>query len=53
MYDLSEISGSHGSEYEDGCLLGCYTMYSDSIIRVMIITLMMEAVNTSETSVNF
>jgi hypothetical protein len=20
---LSEISGSHGGEYEDGCLLGC------------------------------
>jgi hypothetical protein len=21
-----EISGSHGSEYEDGCLLGCCTV---------------------------
>jgi hypothetical protein len=20
---LSEVSGSHGGEYEDGCLLGC------------------------------
>jgi hypothetical protein len=33
-----EISGSHGGEYEDDCLLG---------------VLLMEAVNTSETSVNF
>jgi hypothetical protein len=22
----SEISGSHGGEYEDGCLLGCYAV---------------------------
>jgi hypothetical protein len=21
-----EISGSHGGEYEDGCLLGCYAV---------------------------
>jgi hypothetical protein len=38
-YPESEISGSHGGEYEDGCLLGCCT-------------LMMEAASTSETSVN-
>jgi hypothetical protein len=25
----SEISGSQGSEYEDGCLLDCCAMYSD------------------------
>jgi hypothetical protein len=23
---LSEISGSHGGEYEDGCLLGCFAV---------------------------
>jgi hypothetical protein len=40
-----QISGSHGGEYEDGCLLGCCTM--------MIIRMMMEAASTSETSVNF
>jgi hypothetical protein len=34
-----EFSGSQGDEYEDGCLLGCCAM-------------MMEAVSTSETSVN-
>jgi hypothetical protein len=34
------ISGSHGSEHEEDCLLGCCA-------------LMMEAENTSETSVNF
>jgi hypothetical protein len=36
----SEISSSHGGEYEDGCLLGCCAMA-------------MEAGSTSETSVNF
>jgi hypothetical protein len=35
-----EVSGSHGGEYEDGCLLGCCAV-------------MMEAVSTSETLVNF
>jgi hypothetical protein len=34
------MSGSHGSEYEDDCLLGCCA-------------LMMEAVSTSEMSGNF
>jgi hypothetical protein len=33
------ILGSHGGDYEDGCLLGCSTP-------------MMEAAQTSETSVN-
>jgi hypothetical protein len=23
---ISEISGSHGGEYEDDCLLGCYAV---------------------------
>jgi hypothetical protein len=36
------ISGPHGDEYENDCLLECCT-----------IPLMMGAVNTSETSVNF
>jgi hypothetical protein len=40
---VSEISGSHDGEYEHGCLLGC----------CVLIALMMEAANTSETSVNF
>jgi hypothetical protein len=44
---LSDISGSHGGEYEDGCLPACA-----SIIRA-IIALMMEAASTSESSVNF
>jgi hypothetical protein len=26
--DRSEISGSHGDEYEDGCILGRCTVYS-------------------------
>jgi hypothetical protein len=38
---LSRILGSHGGEYEDGCLLGCSA------------ALMMEATRTSETFVNF
>jgi hypothetical protein len=37
------ILGSHGGEYEGGCLLGCSA----------IVALMMEAARTSETSVNF
>jgi hypothetical protein len=40
---LSRIWGSHGGEYEDGCLLG----------DVVIIALIMEAARTSETLVNF
>jgi hypothetical protein len=24
--DIGEISGSHGGEYEDGCLLGCFAV---------------------------
>jgi hypothetical protein len=39
---LGDTSNSHGDEYENGCLLGCCE-----------IVLMMEAVNTSEMSVNF
>jgi hypothetical protein len=38
----AEISFSHGDKYEDGCLLGCCTVY---------ITLMMEEVSSSETLV--
>jgi hypothetical protein len=29
---LSEISGSHGVEYEDGCFLGCYAVQSGRIL---------------------
>jgi hypothetical protein len=56
------ICGSHGGEYEDGCLQGVCAMSSKftdvsgvltaSNIRT-IIALMMAAVNTPETSANF
>jgi hypothetical protein len=51
-----EISSSHGAEYEVWSLLGCSAVVTlklatASIIRT--IALMMEAVHTSETSVNF
>jgi hypothetical protein len=42
---FSRIWGSHGGEYEDGCLLGCSA-------RWVLIALTMEAARTSETSVN-
>jgi hypothetical protein len=42
QFENGEISGSHSDEYDD-CLLGHCAMYS----------LTMEAVSTSETSVNF
>jgi hypothetical protein len=42
IIEMSEISGSYGGEYKDGCLLGCCA-----------IALMMESASTSETSVNF
>jgi hypothetical protein len=41
---LGEVSGSHGDEYEDGCLLGCCDKF---------MALMMEAVTISQTSVDF
>jgi hypothetical protein len=56
-----EILGSHGGEYESSEMLLCVVSYkltdvSDirtaSIIRAFIIALMMEAVSTSETSLN-
>jgi hypothetical protein len=60
-----EISGSHG-EYEDSCLLGYCAVLSGRSLPTFqrcllppssgptsIIALMMEAVSTSETSVNF
>jgi hypothetical protein len=53
---ILEISGYHGGNYEDGCLLGCYTVYSGRSLPTSIIkaiTLMMEAGSTSETLVNF
>jgi hypothetical protein len=40
---ICEISGSHGGEYEDGCLLCCCTL----------IALFMGAVTTYGTSLNF
>jgi hypothetical protein len=61
---LFEISGSQGIEYEDERLLGCCAdvvsskmtevseVLAASIIRA-VMTLIMEAVSTSETSVNF
>jgi hypothetical protein len=59
---LSENSGSRGDEYEDDSLLGCCDVtdvsevLTASVIRTIIrafVALMMEAVSTSETSVNF
>jgi hypothetical protein len=54
---ICEISGSHGGEYEDGCLLGCCAVYRSyrgaCSLHHQAITLMMEAANTSEASVNF
>jgi uncharacterized protein YkwD len=57
-----EISGSHGGEYEDNCLLGCCAVVCQkltdvsevlaaSMIKAML-ALMMEAASTSKTSVN-
>jgi hypothetical protein len=45
----AEISGSHGGKYEDDCLLVC------SLVKLTDVSeaLMMEAVSTPETSVNF
>jgi hypothetical protein len=56
---FSRIWGSHGGEYEDGCLLGCSAVKSTnvsedlaaSIIRAIL--MMMEAARSSETLVNF
>jgi hypothetical protein len=39
------ISGPHGGEFEDGCLLRCCDEW-------LVVALMMEAASTSETSVN-
>jgi hypothetical protein len=50
---IGEISGSHGGEYEDDCLLGCCAVKSGRDACIVLITLMMEAASTSETSVNF
>jgi hypothetical protein len=44
MFMNNKIWGSHGGEYEDGCLLGC---------SAILITLMMEAARSSEMLVNF
>jgi hypothetical protein len=41
-----DFLGSHGGEYEDGCLLGCKPCG-------LLIALMMEAAGTSKTSINF
>jgi hypothetical protein len=30
---VCEISGSHGGEYEEGCLLGCCAVYSGRSFR--------------------
>jgi hypothetical protein len=45
---LIEISGSHGGEYEDGCLGACCLHHQNDEYA-----LIMEAANTAETSVNF
>jgi hypothetical protein len=59
---LRRIWGSHGGKYEDGCLLGCSTVYtgisSPTFQRYVLpppsgrrVALMMEAVRNSETLV--
>jgi hypothetical protein len=50
---LGEISGSHGDEYEAGCLLGCIVVWSGNLPMFLgFIALMMEAVITFEVSPN-
>jgi hypothetical protein len=34
IHGMGEISGSHGSKYEDNCLLGCCTMQSQKFTDV-------------------
>lgn len=31
---IDEILGSHGAEYDDGCLLECRTLQSDEVTNV-------------------
>jgi hypothetical protein len=60
---FGEISGSYSDEFEDGCPLGCYTVYSgrnyvSEVLTAFIgddelIDLIMEVANMSETSVSF
>jgi hypothetical protein len=53
LVGLCKISGSHGDEYEDGCLLGCCFVYSGkSLLTFQLRAPMNEAAGTSETSVN-
>jgi hypothetical protein len=60
----SRNCGSHGGEYEDGCLLGCSAVQSGRSLPTIqrfllppssgpLIALMMEAARTSEMLVNF
>jgi hypothetical protein len=54
----SEISGFHGGEYEDDCLLGCCAVFTDvsevlTVFIIRTIALMIDAASASETSVNF
>jgi hypothetical protein len=49
--NLFDISGFHGGENEDGCLLGCCAVWSSRSSPD--VALMMEAASTTETSVNF
>jgi hypothetical protein len=58
-----DISGSHGSKCEDGCLLGCCVVQPGRSLPTLemfllslssgVIPLLMKAANTTETSVNF
>jgi hypothetical protein len=53
MVKFCGIWGSHGGEYEDGCLLGCSAVYLVEVYQLFRIALMMEAVRSSQTLVNF
>jgi hypothetical protein len=51
--EFAEISGSHGGEYKDDCVLGCCVHVACRLLPPSSGALMMEAVSTSETLVNF
>jgi hypothetical protein len=50
---LCEISGSHSSDNEDDCLLGCCAMQYGRSLLMFQGALMIQAASTSETLVNF
>jgi hypothetical protein len=45
----TEISGSNGGEYQDGCLLECCTVHSSSFVVASVRVMTMQAQSFSET----